>query len=61
MGHCVERLAFLLVVNKYLKNWMRAVLYIGSDCAILYTCTQTTQTTQGGKLLFERGLFSSTT
>jgi hypothetical protein len=30
MGHCVDRLSFLLIVNKYLRDWMRAVLYLGS-------------------------------
>ena len=30
LGYCVERLAFLLIINKYLQPWMRAVLYMGS-------------------------------
>eukprot|EP00731_Ephydatia_muelleri_P024653 Em0016g924a len=29
IGHCVDKLAFLLAINKYLKHWHRAVLYIG--------------------------------
>jgi hypothetical protein len=32
MGHCVDRLSFLLIVNKYLRDWMRAVLYLGLAC-----------------------------
>jgi hypothetical protein len=34
IGHCVDRLAFLLVVSKYLKHWMRATLYIGLEVII---------------------------
>ena len=29
LGHCVDNLAFLLVVSKYLKHWHRAVIYMG--------------------------------
>lgn len=28
LGVCVEKLSFLLKITKYMKNWMRAVLYI---------------------------------
>ncbi len=28
LGYCVDKLAFLLAISKYMKNWVRAVLYL---------------------------------
>ena len=29
LGHCFDKLAFLLLVHNYLKDWMRAIIYMG--------------------------------
>lgn len=29
MGQCVDRLAFLVPLTKYIKHWHRAVVYMG--------------------------------
>ena len=34
LGYCVERLSFLLVLNRYFKDWMRALLYIRCVCCV---------------------------
>ena len=48
LGHCLERVSFLLVINKYIKNWMRAALYIWythmyiiitTHCHVVYVCS----------------------
>lgn len=35
LGHCVDKLSFLLVISKYLKHWQRAVFYMGISIAPL--------------------------
>lgn len=54
-GHCVEKLAFLLTVNKYMKHWMRALLYATASILMFCVLCISTSTILGLGALFVVG------